>query len=64
MGSKAWVSFSRITFPLLHEEIAKHLIASSFRNIFSLVHDEVQDKAKTCTWYRRVHKITRCTTFP
>ena len=50
MGSKAWVSFSRITFPLLHEEIAKYyLIASSFRNIFCLVHDEVQDKAKTCT---------------
>ena len=48
--SKVWVSFSRITFQSLHEEIAKYYcIASSFHNTFYLLHDEVHNEANTCT---------------
>ena len=57
MGSKVWVSFSRIIFQLRAEQIEKYyFIASSFHNIFHLVHSEVHNEAK-------VPKIIRCTMF-
>ena len=43
VGSKVWVSFSWITFQSLHD-----CIASSFHNVFHLVHHELHDEANTC----------------
>ena len=49
-SSKVWVSFSRITFQHLREEIAKfHCTASSFHNILHLVHNKVQEKLQATT---------------
>ena len=62
MGSKVWVSLSQITFQPLREEIAKYYcIASSFHNMFDLMHNKVLDEANTYT--SKSHKITRCTMF-
>ena len=56
MGSKVWVSFSWIIFQPLHEEIVKfYCTASSFHNMFHLVHSKVLNEANTVPC-----KVIRC----
>ena len=57
-GNKGWVSFSRITFQRLREGIAKcYCIASSFHNIFHLIHDKVHEVDRCTLKSRKVTKL-------